>query len=406
MLTLIKNIVKKLVLLNVLFILGCCSELFAQDYMSMSKKELRIEHKMKLTELSNSKHQNSALNSRVKSLNGDIINLKSDLRDTDIELEDARKVSEGFENRAEEFQNRADEFVKSLNLMTNKYNSLILNQEIPYGDKNYSIEDLISLSENKYGFVETDGSIDNNYGNLEFISIFKGEVTFNGSKQIVDIAKMNFTINFGRCGDMIDVDITKDPSKFNRFIFDDFNAELIVINESLIIGYMEKIYCLERGSCCGLDEGFFALRKIESTEISQEEEIVEIEEIDEAGEIIDDVHFAVIENVPIYPGCESAGNNAAKKKCMSSKIQKFVQKKFNTDLASDLGLEGIQQIYVQFKIDKTGNITNVQARVPHPKLKQEAINTIKALPKMTPGKQRGQVVGVLYSLPIQFQIEN
>ena len=271
MLTLIKNIVKKLVLLNILFILGCCSELFAQDYMSMSKKELRIEHKMKLTELSNSKHQNSALNSRVKSLNGDIINLKSDLRDTDIELEDARKVSEGFENRAEEFQNRADEFVKSLNLMTNKYNSLILNQEIPYGDKNYSIEDLISLSENKYGFVETDGSIDNNYGNLEFISIFKGEVTFNGSKQIVDIAKMNFTINFGRCGDMIDVDLTKDPSKFNRFIFDDFNAELIVINESLIIGYMEKIYCLERGSCCGLDEGFFALRKIESTEISQEE---------------------------------------------------------------------------------------------------------------------------------------
>jgi len=135
-------------------------------------------------------------------------------------------------------------------------------------------------------------------------------------------------------------------------------------------------------------------------------EIVEIEEIDEAGEIIDDVPFAVIENVPIYPGCESAGNNAAKKKCMSSKIQKFVQKKFNTDLASDLGLEGIQQIYVQFKIDKTGNITNVQARAPHPKLKQEAIKTIKALPKMTPGKQRGQAVGVLYSLPIRFQIEN
>jgi protein TonB len=54
---------------------------------------------------------------------------------------------------------------------------------------------------------------------------------------------------------------------------------------------------------------------------------VSLEEIEEAGEIIDDVPFAVIENVPIYPGCESAGNNAAKKKCMSSKIQKFVQKK-------------------------------------------------------------------------------
>ena len=121
---------------------------------------------------------------------------------------------------------------------------------------------------------------------------------------------------------------------------------------------------------------------------------------------LDDVPFAVIEDVPIYPGCESAVGRDAKKKCMSNKISKFVGKKFNTDLASDLGLEGIQQIYVQFKIDRTGNITNVQARAPHPKLKQEAIKTIKALPKMTPGKQRGQAVGVLYSLPIRFQIEN
>ena len=154
------------------------------------------------------------------------------------------------------------------------------------------------------------------------------------------------------------------------------------------------------------DEADVEEKIIESTEISQEEEIVEIQDLSEAEEIIDDVPFAVIEDVPIYPGCESAVGRDAKKKCMSNKISKFVGKKFNTDLASDLGLEGIQQIYVQFKIDKTGNITNVQARAPHPKLKQEAIKTIKALPKMTPGKQRGQAVGVLYSLPIRFQIEN
>ena len=91
---------------------------------------------------------------------------------------------------------------------------------------------------------------------------------------------------------------------------------------------------------------------------------------------------------------------------MYRKIQEIIKTKFNSVLLSDLGLEGIQQIYVQFKIDKTGNITNVQARAPHPKLKQEAVKTITALPKMTPGKQRGQAVGVLYSLPIRFQIEN
>ncbi|MFC7357959.1 energy transducer TonB [Jejudonia soesokkakensis] len=147
---------------------------------------------------------------------------------------------------------------------------------------------------------------------------------------------------------------------------------------------------------------------IESTETSQEEEIVEIEEIQEVEveEEIADVPFAVIENVPVYPGCENQSGNAAKKKCMSDKIQAFVQKKFDTDLANDLGLDGRQRISVIFKIDRTGNITNVQARAPHPRLEKEAKDVINSLPKMTPGKQRGKPVGVLYNLPILFQVEN
>ena len=147
---------------------------------------------------------------------------------------------------------------------------------------------------------------------------------------------------------------------------------------------------------------------IESTETNIEEEIVEVEEVEdvEEEEEIADVPFAVIENVPIYPGCERSRGNAAKKKCMSEKIMKFVQKKFNTDLAGDLGLSGRQRISVAFKIDKNGNVVNVRARAPHPKLESEAVKVVRALPKMTPGKQRGKAVGVLYSLPILFQVED
>ena len=146
---------------------------------------------------------------------------------------------------------------------------------------------------------------------------------------------------------------------------------------------------------------------IESTETDQEEEIVEIEEIEEVEEeVIADVPFAVIENVPIYPGCENAGNNDAKKQCMSEKISKFVNKKFDTELAGELGLSGRQRIAVQFKIDRNGNVVNVRARAPHPRLEQEAIKVVQALPKMTPGKQRGKAVGVLYSLPILFAVQD
>ena len=84
---------------------------------------------------------------------------------------------------------------------------------------------------------------------------------------------------------------------------------------------------------------------IESTESDEELEIedLDIEEVEEDVE----VPFAVIENVPVFPGCER-GNNEKKRKCMSDKIAKFVQRKFNTDLAGDLGLTGRQRIAVIF----------------------------------------------------------
>ncbi len=146
---------------------------------------------------------------------------------------------------------------------------------------------------------------------------------------------------------------------------------------------------------------------IESTE-SNQEEIVEVREVVEAPveEVIADVPFAVIENVPIYPGCESMKNNDQRKKCMSEKIDEFVRKKFNADLGSQLGLTGINRVIVQFKIDKSGNVTDVRSRAPHPRLEEEAARVINSLPKMQPGKQRGKPVGVMYSLPIVFQVQD
>ena len=145
---------------------------------------------------------------------------------------------------------------------------------------------------------------------------------------------------------------------------------------------------------------------IESTEVDQETEIVEVEEIEvEAMEEDIDVPFSVIENVPIFPGCEK-GNNSQKRDCMSKKISQFVNKKFNTELASDLGLSGRQRINVIFKISKTGDITGIRARAPHPGLEKEAARVIGLLPKMKPGKQRGKPVNVPYSLPIIFQVQD
>lgn len=145
---------------------------------------------------------------------------------------------------------------------------------------------------------------------------------------------------------------------------------------------------------------------IESTETNQEEEIVEVEEvvIEEIEEDVE-VSFAVIENVPIFPGCES-GSNAQKKKCMSDKINQLVAKKFDAELGSELGLSGKQKISVFFTIDKIGNIVNVRTRAPHPRLEKEAQRVVGLIPQMKPGKQRGKPVKVTFFLPISFNIQD
>jgi protein TonB len=150
---------------------------------------------------------------------------------------------------------------------------------------------------------------------------------------------------------------------------------------------------------------------IESTETDESDAIIvdntakNIVEVQEEEEFIEDVPFMIIEEVPVYPGC--TGNNNELRDCFSKEITKFVLKNFNSELSADLGLTGgsTQRIFVLFRIDKNGEITDVQARAPHVKLQQEAIRVINLLPKMEPGKQRGIPVGVKYGLPITFKIQ-
>jgi len=114
------------------------------------------------------------------------------------------------------------------------------------------------------------------------------------------------------------------------------------------------------------------------------------------------VAFSLIENVPIYPGCEG-GDNSAKKKCMNIKIKQFIAENFNTELASEL--TGIQKINIAFKINTTGNVVGVRVKASDPKLEDEAKRVTSLLPKMKPGIQQGRPVVVNYGLPIKIELK-
>ena len=147
---------------------------------------------------------------------------------------------------------------------------------------------------------------------------------------------------------------------------------------------------------------------LESTETDESEfieitEYEDIEEIIEEEEVLKDIPFAIIEQAPIYPGCK--GNKEELKKCLQDKINKHVLKHFRTEIAQDLSLTaGKKKVYVQFKIDKTGEIVDIRARGPHARLEKEAIRVVELLPKMTPGKQRTKPVRVSYTLPVTLEV--
>ena len=117
-----------------------------------------------------------------------------------------------------------------------------------------------------------------------------------------------------------------------------------------------------------------------------------------------DVPFAVIEHVPVFPGC--TGTREEKANCLSKSIRQNLLKNFNVDLAKTLNLtKGKKKIYVHFRINEEGKVVDVKVRAPHPKLTEEAKRIVKLLPKMKPGKQRGKAVSMKYAVPISFEIE-
>lgn len=145
---------------------------------------------------------------------------------------------------------------------------------------------------------------------------------------------------------------------------------------------------------------------IETTETDETEavEVEEIEEVEEAEEVIEDVPFTIIEDVPVFPGCK--GSKAELKACFNKKMQKHFTRKFDAELPNELGLSsGKKRLIMLFKIDKNGDIVDIRAKAPHPRLQKEAIRIIKLLPKMKPGRQRGKPVGVKYTLPMRIDVE-
>ncbi|WP_179315996.1 M56 family metallopeptidase [Winogradskyella undariae] len=126
----------------------------------------------------------------------------------------------------------------------------------------------------------------------------------------------------------------------------------------------------------------------------------------EVIEVTDDhieVPFSVIDESPTTLDCKDLKSNEDRKNCLNSFVIKHIGKTFNTDIGDNLS-PGRKRVFVQFKIDTDGIIKDIVARGPSLELEVEAKRVIETLPQFIPGKQKGKVVVVPFSIPIVFQV--
>ncbi len=124
----------------------------------------------------------------------------------------------------------------------------------------------------------------------------------------------------------------------------------------------------------------------EETTIDQTDIQIDDEEVDD-----EPVNFYSVQEQPEFPGGE-----AALYQYLSNNIH-YPEDAMGNDIQGT--------VWVQFIIDKNGNVTNIKVvRSVDPSLDREAIRVVKSMPRWKPGKQRGKPVRVIFQVPIKFEI--
>lgn len=103
--------------------------------------------------------------------------------------------------------------------------------------------------------------------------------------------------------------------------------------------------------------------------------------------------FQIVDQMPEFPGGIEA-------------LMDFVGKNVKyPEQAKEKEISG--RVFIGFVIEKDGSVSNVKVlRGIGGGCDEEAVRVIKAMPKWTPGKLKGQPVRVSYQIPINFKLDN
>ena len=118
--------------------------------------------------------------------------------------------------------------------------------------------------------------------------------------------------------------------------------------------------------------------------------------------------FVVVEQMPMFPGCEGESDIKVRKKCSDQKMLEFIYKNIKyPQVAKENNIEGT--VVLKFVVDEKGRVDNIiilkdiGANCGH-----EAERVVKLMNEQNilwePGKQRGRPVKVWFMLPVKFKL--
>ena len=133
-------------------------------------------------------------------------------------------------------------------------------------------------------------------------------------------------------------------------------------------------------------------------------EIIEIS--DQINEnIISSSIFTIVENMPYWKECEIKMKKALIEKCTNQKITNHL--KDNIEIDRRVFRKSVNgRVYISYIINERGFVENASIiRSLGPMVDKLALEAVYSLPRFIPGKQRGIPVKVLFTVPLNVNIE-
>jgi TonB family protein len=185
----------------------------------------------------------------------------------------------------------------------------------------------------------------------------------------------------------------------NRVKMTRYKSEILLIQE--LIEYKINYYDSTKYTSIEIEGFVEAPKKTTNNEkIKTDINFAEFEEdihiakvVIEEESIEDDQPFVRVEQMPSFMGGD-----------LTTFRNWVMQQVRYPQIAQENNITG--RVMLQFVIEKDGSLTNIKViQTPDSSLSDEAIRVMKTSPKWTPGRQDDKPVRVMYTLPVEFRLQ-